>query len=191
MFTSLTDPALARCLLRGGVVVMPTDTLYGVVARAADEEAVKRVYRVRGRAPSKPCIILVAGAEQITDNSLWTAAHQKLAAQYWPGPLSLVVPTAHTRKYLHRGTFSLAYRVPDREDLRELLRKTGPLVAPSANPEGNPPATTIVEAQTYFGNYVDGYIDEGTLAGHAPSTLVTIVDGMPKILREGASSVAM
>jgi L-threonylcarbamoyladenylate synthase len=186
MFSSLTDPALIRCLQKGGVVVIPTDTLYGVVARAADEEAVKRVYRVRGRAPSKPCIILVADRSDITDNQLWTPAHRKIADTHWPGALSLVAPTKHTRKYLHRGTQTLAYRVPAREDLRRLLALTGPLVAPSANPEGNPPATTLQEAQAYFGTYVDGYVDGGVMTGHAPSTLVTIVSGKPKILRQGA-----
>jgi L-threonylcarbamoyladenylate synthase len=163
--------------------------LYGVVARASDEEAVKRVYRVRGRAPNKPCIILVAGRADITDNELWTPAHKKIADTYWPGPLSLVAPTKHTRKYLHRGTHTLAYRVPAREDLRQLLALTGPLVAPSANPEGNPPATTLDEAQAYFGDYIDGYVDGGLMAGHAPSTLVAIQDGQPKVLRAGALEI--
>lgn len=189
MFASLTDPALVRCLNLGGVVVVPTDTLYGVVARAADEEAVQRVYRVRGRAPSKPCIILVGDRADITDNELWTPEHKRFADAYWPGPLSLVAPTKHTRKYLHRGTHTLAYRVPARDDLRQLLAQTGPLVAPSANPEGNPPATTLAEAQAYFGDYVDGYVDGGVMAGHAPSTLVTLANGKPQILRQGALEI--
>lgn len=189
MFTSLTDPALVRCLKKGGVVVIPTDTLYGVVACASDEEAVHRVYRVRGRAPSKPCIILVGDRADITDNELWTPMHKKLADMYWPGPLSLVAPTKHTRTYLHRGTHTLAYRVPARDDLRQLLSQTGPLVAPSANPEGNPPAITVAEAIAYFGKYVDGYVDGGTMLGHAPSTVVTLQDDQPKVLRQGALEI--
>lgn len=189
MFASLTDPALVRCLNQGGVVVIPTDTLYGVVARAADEEAVQRVYRVRGRAPSKPCIILVGDRADITDNQLWTSEHKKLADAYWPGPLSLVAPTKQTRTYLHRGTHTLAYRVPARDDLRQLLAQTGPLIAPSANTEGSPPATTLTEAQAYFGDYIDGYVDGGTMTGHAPSTVVAVVDGAPQILRQGALEI--
>lgn len=189
MFASLTDPALIECINNGGVVVIPTDTLYGVVARASDKTAVERVYRVRGRSPNKACVNLVANINQITDTTLWTADHKKLAQKYWPGPLSLIAPTAHTPKYLHRGLESLAYRVPAREDLRTLLESTGMLIAPSANVEGNPPATTVTEAYNYFGDYVDGYVDGGTLSDHAPSTIVTLVDGQPTILRQGAVDV--
>jgi L-threonylcarbamoyladenylate synthase len=185
MFASLTDPALIDCINNGGVVVIPTDTLYGIVARAEDKSAVERVYRIRGRSPNKACINLVASMAQITDDSLWTAEHKKLAQKYWPGPLSLIAPTAHTPTYLHRGLDSLAYRVPDREDLRELLEHTGMLIAPSANVEGSPPATTVAEAYHYFGDYVDGYVDGGTLDHVAPSTLVTLIDGKVKVLRQG------
>ena len=185
MFASLTDPALIACLNEGGVVVIPTDTMYGVVARASDKQAVERIYRTRGRAPEKPCIMLVAGRWQITDNSLWTDKHKHLADTYWPGALSLVAPTAHTEPYLHRGTHTLAYRMPDRDDLRRLLTNTGPLLAPSANPEGSRPATTLLEAQAYFGDSVDGYVDGGTLAGDAPSTVAGIREGYIHIFRQG------
>lgn len=185
MFASLADPALIDCINNGGVVVIPTDTLYGIIARAADKAAVERVYRIRGRSPDKACINLVASMAQITDSSLWTAEHKKLAQKYWPGPLSLIAPTAHTPKYLHRGLDSLAYRVPARDDLRGLLEHTGMLIAPSANVEGNPPALTVDEAYNYFGNYVDGYVDGGTLDNASPSTLVALVAGKPKILRQG------
>lgn len=185
MFASLTDPALITCLNQGGVVVIPTDTMYGIVARATDKQAVERVYNVRGRAPEKPCIILIAEREQITDDSLWTDEHTQLARSYWPGPLSLVAPTAQTEPYLHRGTHTLAYRMPGRDDLRQLLAATGPIIAPSANPEGQPPATTVLEAQAYFGNTVDGYVDGGALAGDAPSTVVGVKNGEVHLFRQG------
>lgn len=189
MFASLSDQALINCLNSGGVVVIPTDTIYGVVARASDKAAVERVYTLRGRSPEKPCIILAAGIWQITDNSLWTDAHKALAETYWPGALSLVAPTAHAEAYLHRGTKTLAYRVPAHSELRMLLAHTGLLIAPSANPESLPPATTLQEAQAYFGDRVDGYVDGGTLANHAPSTLVTLVKGKPVVLRQGALKI--
>lgn len=185
MFSSLSDPTLITCVNQGGVVVIPTDTMYGLVARASDKQAVGRVYRIRGRAPEKPCIVLVAARWQITDSSLWTLAHKELADTYWPGALSLVAPTATTQEYLHRGTHTLAYRMPDRDDLRRLLTHTGPLIAPSANPETKPPATTIQEAQAYFGDAVDGYVDDGTLSGDAPSTVAGIIDGKFHIFRQG------
>jgi len=185
MFASLTDPALIACLNEGGVVVVPTDTMYGLVTRASDQQAVERVYRIRGRAPEKPCIMLVAARWQITDTALWTPKHKVLADTYWPGALSLVAPTATTEPYLHRGTHTLAYRVPDRDDLRRLLTNTGPLIAPSANPESKLPATTLLEAQAYFGDKVDGYVDGGTIAGDAPSTVAGIVNNEIHIFRQG------
>jgi L-threonylcarbamoyladenylate synthase len=186
-FTSLTDPNLIACLNSGGVVVLPSDTIYGVMARAADQLAVERVYRLRGRAPEKPCIILAADRRQIADDSLWTPKHAELAQHFWPGSLSLVTPvTAKTPAYLHRGTLTLAYRIPDYPELRRLLEATGPLIAPSANPEGQPPAVTVAEAQVYFGEHVDGYVDGGDLADHSPSTVVAVEHGQPKVLRQGA-----
>lgn len=187
VFTSLSDPGLIACLKSGGVVALPSDTIYGVMARTADRSAVERVYRLRGRAPEKPCIILVAGQWQITDTSLWTPQHKQLADRYWPGKLSLVAPvTKKTPAYLHRGTHTLAYRVPDYPELRRLLEETGPLIAPSANPEDQPPAATVEEAQAYFGDRIDGYVDGGQLITRKPSTVVAIIDGQPKVLRPGA-----
>lgn len=185
MFTSLRDPALADCLNQGGVVVIPTDTMYGIVARASDQRAVERVYRVRGRAPQKPCIMLVADRWQISDTTLWTQKHKELAETYWPGALSLVAPVAKIPEYLHRGTHTMAYRVPAHRDLNWLLSRTGPLIAPSANPEGLPPATTISEAQAYFGDRVDGYVDAGTLDGDSPSTVAGVQNGEIVLFRQG------
>jgi L-threonylcarbamoyladenylate synthase len=192
LFSSLADPDLAAALNNGGVVVMPSDTVYGVMARASDQAAVERLYKIRGRAPEKPFIILIADIWQITDMSGWSDAHRRLAERYWPGPLSLVAPTTEkTPTYLHRGTNTLAYRMPDHPELRKLLAVTGPLVAPSANPEGKSTATVLAEAQAYFGETVDGYIDGGTLAGHAPSTVAGIKDGKLHIFRQGAIRVEL
>jgi L-threonylcarbamoyladenylate synthase len=187
----LTDPHLIATLNDGGVVVIPTDTIYGIVARTTDKQAVERIYRLRGRAPEKPCIILIAEAWQVSDASLWTDIHRQLTEKYWPGALSLVTPTTDkTPEYLHRGTHTLAYRIPDYPDLRKLLSATGPLIAPSANREGDLPATTLAEAQAYFGDTVDGYVDGGSLANHQPSTVVTIQDDKPVILRHGSVILA-
>ncbi|HET9412024.1 MAG TPA: L-threonylcarbamoyladenylate synthase [Candidatus Saccharimonadales bacterium] len=187
LFTSLVDPDLIRCLNQGGVVVLPTDTVYGVVARASDQRAVERVYRLRGRSPNKPCIILVAGLWQIKDTAFFDPQSKALAQKYWPGPLSLVIKTTDkTPEYLHRGTHTLAYRTPDNPELCKLLAATGPLIAPSANIEGMPTAITLDHAEHYFANKVDGYVDGGELADRAPSTVATVQDGKPRILRQGA-----
>jgi L-threonylcarbamoyladenylate synthase len=187
LFTSLTDPHLVDCLNGGGVVVLPSDTVYGLMARASDQRAVERMYRLRGRPPEKPCIMLVADAWQITDTAKWTDQHKELGAKYWPGPLSLVAPTTEkTPRYLHCGTHTLAYRIPDDPELRTLLSATGPLLAPSANPEGKPVASTIAEAEAYFGDHVDGYADGGKIAGRAPSTVAGVRGGKVHIFRQGA-----
>lgn len=191
-FASLTDPMLIDCLNKGGIVVLPTDTLYGIVTRTTDKQAVERIYRLRGRAPEKPCVILAAGAWQISDIELWNKDHTKMAQKYWPGPLSLVTPVSEkTPRYLHRGTHTLAYRVPDYIELLKLLAATGPLLAPSANPEGQPPAATLAEAQAYFGDTIDGYVDGGDLTNKAPSTVAGVKDGKPHIFRQGAVRIAM
>lgn len=189
MFASLTDPALAASLQNGGVIVVPTDTTYGIIARASNKAAVERIYHVRGRAPQKPLIVLVAGMWQIADKSLWTAQHRALAQKYWPGALSLVAPTTIIPEYLHRGTSTLAYRVPAHLELQKLLERTGPLVAPSANPEGLPTAATLTQTRGYFGDNVDGYVDGGRLDGDKPSTLVTVVDGRITVLRQGVLNI--
>jgi tRNA A37 threonylcarbamoyladenosine synthetase subunit TsaC/SUA5/YrdC len=88
--------------------------------------------------------------------------------------------------YLHQGKQSLAVRIPNKPDLLELLKQTGPLLTSSANHPGEPPANTIDEAKAYFGNEVDFYIDGGDLSGHAPSTVVRIVDDAIEVLRQGA-----
>jgi L-threonylcarbamoyladenylate synthase len=192
LFSSLADPNLAATLSVGGIVVMPSDTVYGIMTRASDKAAVEKLHKIRGRAPDKPFIMLIAGVWQITDTTAWTDDHKKLAEKYWPGPLSLVAPTTEkTSEYLHRGTNTLAYRVPDFPELQKLLSATGPLVAPSANPEGQPTATTLEEARAYFGDTVDGYVDGGTLASHVPSTVAGVKDHRIHVFRQGAIRIEL
>ncbi len=167
---------------------MPTDTVYGIVARATDRAAVERLFKLRGRDRQKPFIVLVADQWQISDKTLWTPEHIRLAKRYWPGPLSLVAPASDkTPDYLqHPQTHTVAYRVPASLGLHKLLEATGPLVAPSANLAGEPTATTLAEAERYFGDSVDGYVDGGTLEGRAASTVASVENGKVKVLRPGA-----
>ena len=110
-------------------------------------------------------------------------------SKVWPGKVSAILPCPSREfSYLHRGTKTLAFRLPKKGDLRELLKKTGPLAAPSANPEGLEPAKTVKEAKGYFGDAVDFYIDEGRLAS-LPSTLIAIENDRVVIKRQGAAKV--
>ena len=108
--------------------------------------------------------------------------------KYWPGKVSIIFPVSWTSdvrklKYLHRGKKSLAFRLPAKKSLINLLEKTGPLVAPSANPEGKKPAAGIKEAKKYFGNQVDFY-KSGGRAARNPSKIVSIEKGGERVLRD-------
>lgn len=177
-------------LSRGGVGVIPTDTLYGLVGCALDERVVQRVYAIRKRDMDKPCIILIAS---IADIHLFgiqlSVQEQAYVHRWWPGAVSVVLPVSqNTFAYLHRGKGSLAFRCPDDQALRELLTQTGPLIAPSANVQGLPPATTIAEARAYFGTAVDLYVDSGVLSGE-PSTVVQFKCEIPHVLRQGSVEI--
>lgn len=181
LLTERTDPTIAQHLLKGDIGVIKTDTLYGVVARAADKAAVERVYSVRERDNDKPCIILIADETQLFDTP--SAALKEFMQKHWPGPVSIIVPSPSAPTYLTRGGKTLAYRMPDDAELRELLYTTGPLIAPSANPQGEPPAKDIHAAQEYFGASVDFYADSGEVQGVQPSQLWTYQDNTMKRLR--------
>lgn len=195
---------IADILKRGGIGVIPTDTLYGIVGSALLRETVERMYEVRHRSPDKPCIILLHDGKNIEQFGIPAEKGVgKVAQGYWPGKVSIVLalpelptPTLPSKEagvetirekfsYLHRGTNALAFRVPDDDELRELLKETGPLVAPSANPEGKLPALTIEEAKKYFGKSADFYVDAGLLESE-PSTLIEIRPSKILVLREGA-----
>ena len=161
---------------------MPTDTIYGVVGQALNKKTVERIYTARKRMPSKPMIILISsvndlrlfGIEKEKINLPWSPEGGPGMVDFWPGKTSIILPCPDEKfHYLHRGSNFLAFRLPADAPLRQFISRTGPLVAPSANLEGLPPATTIEEAQNYFGDSVNFYIDGGKIAGK-PSKLIKI-----------------
>lgn len=169
----------------GSIGVIPTDTIYGVVARAADREAVEHLYKLKKR-DTKPGTIIAASLEQLEGLGL---KHRYLKAieDFWPAAISVIIPCADPQlAYLHRGKMSLAVRIPAAKNLQKLLRKTGPLLTTSANHTGESPAGTIAEARKYFSDEVDFYADGGDLSGREPSTVIRIVDDAVEILRQGA-----
>lgn len=178
---------LIETLKPGGVAVIPTDTIYGLVGSALNPEAVERVYQLKGRAPNKPCIILIS---DVTDLKKFGVVINKENVprlnQLWPGPVSIIFPISsefsQPLTYLHRGTETLAFRLPKLKSLQNLIRKTGPLIAPSANPEGQKPANTIIQARHYFGDQVDLYIAGGKKLGKS-SKLVALHSGKIIIIR--------
>jgi len=181
---------IAEILNKGGIGILPTDTIYGVAGRALSEKAVLMIYKLRKRNPKKPMIILISS---LNDLSLFNIKLNdetgKILLKFWPGKVSVVLPCRGKRfLYLHRGTETLAFRLPKSKWLRKLLIETGPLVAPSANPEGFMPAKTVKEARKYFGDRADFYLNKGKLASK-PSTLISLKNGKVKLLREGVIKI--
>ena len=164
---------IEKILLSGGIGVLRTDTLYGLVAVAEDRAAVERVYALKSRDETKSPIVLIASIDQVFDTIDTPASLDS----YWPGKVSIVLPSVTAPSWIQRGNHSVAYRLPDDMALQNLLETTGPLIAPSANPEGSTPASTITEAIAYFGDAVDFYVDGGTVTDTAPSRLIRISQG--------------
>lgn len=176
-----------KLLSAGAVGVLPTDTVYGLVCRAADEEAAVRLYALKSR-EHKPGTLVAATTAQLVDLGI-KARYLKAVEQYWPNPLSVVIPCGPELSYLHQGQHSLAVRIPADAHLRGLLASTGPLLTSSANAPGEPTATNLDEAQAYFGDRVDFYVDGGTVANPVPSTVIRIVDDAIEVLRQGAVNI--
>lgn len=167
----------------GGVGVLPTDTVYGLVAKALNPAAVGRLYDLKDRR-QKPGTIIAANIEQLHD--LGIQPHDLAPVQqYWPNPLSIVLPL--DKNYLTQGVGNIAVRIPKSEDTRRILQRTGPLLTSSANQPGQPESTTIEQAFQYFDNNIDFYVDIGELVNH-PSTVAKLEDGQFKILRQGEFS---
>ncbi len=167
----------------GGVGVLPTDTLYGLVCSAADPSAIARLYGLKHR-EHKPGTVIAANIDQIIELGV-PRRYVTAVEQFWPNPISVVIPV-HQLSDLHQGKGSVAFRIPKDEQLTDMLLKTGPLLTSSANQPGEKPAANIEVAKVYFGNTVDFYVDGGDLSGSKPSTVIRVVDDAVEVLRQGA-----
>lgn len=174
-------------LNKGGVGVLPTDTVYGVVAKATHKNAVERLYKLKHR-ERKPGTIVAASTEQLINLGI-SEDYLKIGEIYWPGSLSMVLPLEGPYGYLHQGLGTIAVRVVADERLRGVLLQTGPLVTSSANHPGEPEATTTQEAINYFGDNVDFYVDGGDLSGRKPSTIIRSNNGVIEVIRAGAVKI--
>lgn len=183
----MAQKEIIKILQGGGIGILATDTLYGIVCRALSRESVKKIYEIRGRSPDKPLIILISSVEDLKLFDIEpTSEEALLAKKYWPGKVSVILPShSPAFEYLHRGTQTLGFRLPNDASLIQILRETGPLVAPSANKEGRRPAFTIGEAKAYFADAVDFYEDSGRKES-APSTVLKIAGKKVTLVRKGA-----
>lgn len=173
-------------LRNGGIGIIPTDTVYGIVCRAADKEAVGRLYAAKHR-ESKPGTVIAAHTQQLIDLGI-KARYVKPVEAYWPNPISVVIPNFELG-YIHLGRGGIAVRIPKDDKLHEMLLKTGPLLTSSANQPGEPEATNIEEAKGYFNADVDFYVNGGDLSGREASTVIRIVDDAVEVLRQGSIKI--
>ena len=184
--------AAAAAVASGRLVVMPTDTVYGIGADAFDSRAVAALLAAKGRGRDMPVGVLV-GSWHTIDGLVYSVSEdaRELIRAFWPGALSLVVVQAPSLQWDlgdARGTVML--RMPLQPVAIELLRQTGPMAVSSANVSGQPPATTADEARRQLGDLVDVYLDGGTAEQQAASTILDLSGPQPRILREGPVSAA-
>lgn len=187
---SCSDDAVARCasiVKEGGVVVFPTDTIYGIGCDPFNDQAVGRIFAIKGRDEKKPLPVLaynVKDAEKIVSLGITGMA---LAGKYWPGALTIVAPIVDLKisRRVTAGGRSLAVRVPANECVLSLLRRCRYIVGTSANPSGGRP---LKSSQEVLDSSLDGYdalLDGGPVEKGVESTIVDVT-GKPKVLREGA-----
>lgn len=180
----------AAVVREGKVVVVPTDTVYGVGADAFDVVAVAMVLAAKHRGREMPPPVLVPNPRTVdglaTDVPMYARI---LMRQCWPGPLTLVVQAQPSLQWdLGDTNGTVALRMPDDEVTLSLLAEVGPLAVTSANVHGNPPATTAQEALEQLGGAVAAYLDDGPRTGGAPSTILDCTGVEPVVLRVGALS---
>ncbi|HEX6039616.1 L-threonylcarbamoyladenylate synthase [Longimicrobium sp.] len=182
----------AETLRRGGLVAFPTETVYGLGAHALDPAAVARIYAAKGRPGYNPLIVHVADADAARAlSSAWPAEADALAAAFWPGPLTLVVPRhPSVPDSVTAGLPSVALRVPAHPVAHALLRAAGvPVAAPSANRSTEVSPTTAQHVARSLGERVDVIVDGGPCPVGIESTVLSLVGGVPTLLRPGTISV--
>lgn len=185
--------AAARVLRDGGLVAFPTETYYGLGADALDPVAVGRVFQAKGRPADKPLLVLVDSLERVGSVvAAWPVLAARLAARYWPGPLTLVLPARPGLPCdLTAGTGTIGVRLPGHPTARALVAAAAtPVTAPSANPHGAPPPRTAGEVVDGLGDRIDVVLDCGATSGGMPSTVLDLTGEAPRIVRPGAIALA-
>jgi len=172
----------------GSIAVIPTDTVYGVVARAEDRQAVKKLYDLKNR-ENKPGTLIASSIKQLEELG-FKHRYLKAVEEFWPGPISVIIPTSDPNlEYLTLKKMSLAVRVTNDINLINLLSQVGPILTSSANQPGETPAKNINEAKAYFGNKVDYYQDGGDIKDNKPSTIIKIIDDAIEVVRQGGIKI--
>lgn len=170
-------------LLHGGVVLLPTETFYGLACDPRSEKGVHRVLRLKGRPRNMALPVLAADWDQVDRLTQVTEVWRCRLQSLWPGPITAVLPLQEDLAASPAAT--VAVRIPGHRLLRRMLCETGPLTGTSANRHGDPPATTVAEAMASLLGEPDLILDGGPTPGGQPSTLVDLTGERPRILRQG------
>jgi len=179
----------AQLLRQGEVVAIPTETVYGLAANALDERAVAKIFEVKGRPSDNPLIVHIAAVEQLSAlTSRLPDSAIKLADRFWPGPLTMVLPGSEIVPSLTRaGLGSVGIRLPAHPVARKLIRAAGvPLAAPSANMSGRPSPTSAAHCLEDLSGRVPVILNGGPCGIGVESTVVSLTENTPRILRPGA-----
>jgi L-threonylcarbamoyladenylate synthase len=183
-------PVALEVLRNGGLVAFPTDTVYGVGALAFDGRAIESIYAAKDRPMEKAIPVLIgdiADLERVGMDIPESA--RKLAARFWPGPLTVLVPRRPDLPEAVSATATVGVRVPDHEVARALLREAGPMAVTSANISGAQSPITAQEVQEQLGGRIRLILDGGSTPGGVPSTLVDCTTPELRLLREGPLSL--
>ncbi len=179
--------AATLAVQRGQLIVLPTDTVYGVGADAFDPTAVRALLAAKGRGRDMPPPVLVSAVSTLDALTVGVPSYARaLVEKLWPGPLTIVCrqqPSLHWDLGDSRGT--VAVRMPDHEIALEVLNRTGPLAVSSANRTGEPAATEADAAEQMLGGYVEVLLDGGPTPGPVPSTIVDVTGQTGRLLRRG------
>jgi len=185
---SQTPARAAEVIINGGLVAVPTETVYGLAANGLDEQAVAKIFEAKGRPQDNPLILHVADATQIEKfcHSIPEAAYV-LAEKFWPGPLTMVLPARDTvPKRTTAGLSTVAVRCPDCDVTRAIIRLAGvPLAAPSANISGKPSTTTAQHVLHDHDGKIEMIVDGGSCRVGVESTIVDLTEERPRLLRPG------
>lgn len=186
-YIKLKEPA--EIIKNGGIVVFPTETVYGIGVNSLDEKAIEKLYKVKKRPLNKPISILVENIEMIrkVTNNI-TKEEEALIKEFMPGPLTIILEKNDViPDILTSGTSTIGVRMPENDIALNLIKYVGnPIATPSANISGKPSGVDIQDIKKDFKESVDYYIDGGKSKIGIASTIVKIKDGIPYILREGA-----
>lgn len=181
----------AEILKSGRLVAFPTETFYGLAVAALDARAVKALFALKGRPESKPVLVLVDSVAMVEALAVVTAPARDLMVRHWPGALTLVLPARDVvPTEVTAGTGTIGVRLSSHPVARGLVRALGaPITAPSANPTGAAPPSSVAAVLDYFGDALELVLDGGPTAGGPASTVLDATFEPPRLIREGAVRV--